>query len=184
MPSDQPSASTPCADAAPAPLSRLESTEDAKLALAPATCGSDASVAVDGVRQRLGLARVAVDVGHGAAQSLWSNADEVALLAAAAAFSKAHRPRPALPGCGGAAVWLRQGLRLAAHRRGQGVRQAVPPREQVPARCAGGVPPARSRMTARCMTCPPKCEASPTADVVFPPEDNPVVQGSPVMSDA
>jgi len=51
--------------------------------------GSDASVRLDGDNgdlERLGAVRVALDVDHGAAQSLWSDVDEVKLLAAAAAF--------------------------------------------------------------------------------------------------
>ncbi|OQU85793.1 hypothetical protein SORBI_3004G311200 [Sorghum bicolor] len=70
-----------------------ESAETAGLVLdlnaAKALRGSDASARPDGDNgdlERLGAVRVAVDVDHGAAQSLWSDADEVKLLAAAAAF--------------------------------------------------------------------------------------------------
>ncbi|CAN6245952.1 unnamed protein product [Urochloa humidicola] len=67
-----------------------ESAEAAELALAAAAAsrGPDSSVAVDGAQQRpeLAVAGSTVDVGRGAVRSLWSDADDVALLAAAAAF--------------------------------------------------------------------------------------------------
>jgi hypothetical protein len=55
---------------------------------AKASRGSDTSIRPDadnGALKSLGAVCVAVDIDHGAAQSLWSNADEVKLLAAAAA---------------------------------------------------------------------------------------------------
>lgn len=76
-----------------------ESAEAAKRALDAAVAArwSNAAVAVDGGRLRLGLAGRTVDRGHGAVQSLWSDADEVALLAAAAAFRKRTGRAPRLP---------------------------------------------------------------------------------------
>ncbi|CAL4967193.1 unnamed protein product [Urochloa decumbens] len=75
-----------------------ESAEAAKLALAAAAAarGPDASVAVDGAHQRPGLALASgtVDVGQGTVQS---DADDVALLAAAAAFRERHGRAPRRP---------------------------------------------------------------------------------------
>ncbi|CAL4885543.1 unnamed protein product [Urochloa decumbens] len=75
-----------------------ESAEAAKLALAAAAAarGPDASVAVDGAHQRPGLALAGgtVDVGQGTVQS---DADDVALLAAAAAFRERHGRAPRRP---------------------------------------------------------------------------------------
>ncbi|OEL38518.1 hypothetical protein BAE44_0000465, partial [Dichanthelium oligosanthes] len=79
-----------------------EFAEAAKLvpAAAPATRGSDASVAIDGGHQRRGIAGVAVNLGNGAVQSLWSDADEVTLLAAAAAFRERTGRAPRRPDAG------------------------------------------------------------------------------------
>ncbi|CAD6242212.1 unnamed protein product [Miscanthus lutarioriparius] len=80
-----------------------ESAETAGLVLdlnaAKGSRGSDASVRLDGDDgdlERLGAVRVALDVDHGAAQSLWSDVDEVKLLAAAAAAFRERTGRPPL----------------------------------------------------------------------------------------
>ncbi|CAL5055996.1 unnamed protein product [Urochloa decumbens] len=75
-----------------------ESAEAAKLALAAAAAarGPDASVTIDGAHQRPGLAPAGgtVGVGHGAVQS---DAGDVALLAAAAAFRERTGRAPRRP---------------------------------------------------------------------------------------
>uniref|UniRef100_K3YRV9 Glabrous enhancer-binding protein-like DBD domain-containing protein n=1 Tax=Setaria italica TaxID=4555 RepID=K3YRV9_SETIT len=123
MPSDQLSASTVDADAAPASLSSPRwkkpssgphpRTGDCDRGPNPSPLGAPscrselkrrlresaeaARGSGDGGRQRLGLAGVTVGVGHGAVQSLWSDADEVTLLAAAAAFRERTGRVPRLP---------------------------------------------------------------------------------------
>lgn len=82
------------------------SAEAAALALseAEAARGSHATVPLDGGLgddgQRLGPAGVRIDVGHGMVHGRWSGADEVTLLAAAAAFRERTGRAPRRPDAG------------------------------------------------------------------------------------
>ncbi|KAL6633471.1 hypothetical protein ACP70R_026142 [Stipagrostis hirtigluma subsp. patula] len=81
------------------------SAEAAALALAAAVAArqSDPGVRVDGGHgavQRLGPAGLLVDAGQAAVQTLWSDADEVTLLAAAVAFRERTGRAPRRPDAG------------------------------------------------------------------------------------
>ncbi|CAN6253142.1 unnamed protein product [Urochloa humidicola] len=77
-------------------LREFAEAAELELAAAAAARGADASVAIDGAHQRpeLAVAGATVDVGRGAIRSLWSDKDDVALLAAAAAFRERHGRAP------------------------------------------------------------------------------------------